>query len=419
MDVIADSGRPEAGDIDWAAAFSGYGQRATASEIRELLKLLEQPGIISFAGGIPDPDLFPRDIVAQAHARVFADPQRAQAALQYSVSEGYAPLREQLVQAWRDQGVALDIDNILITNGSQQALDLIGRLFLDAGDRLLSARPTYLGALQAFNGSDPRHGDLGELAEGGPDAKLAYVMPDFANPTGESLGMNERLALLADARARGVAVVEDAAYVSLSYDGPAPASLLALEARAQGSVDAGRVIHCGTVSKTVVPGLRIGWVVAPRPVIRKLVLMKQACDLHTGSLAQMVLSDVMAEIGPAHVERLRAVYGERRDAMLAALERHMPPGVTWTRPKGGMFIWVDLPEGMDGAALLERAIATEQLAFVPGAAFYASDPRRNTLRLSFSLSTPALIAEGMLRLGRLIRATGPGVDRGAGVGVDA
>jgi DNA-binding transcriptional MocR family regulator len=410
MDLSSDRDAALPGDIDWTAAFSDYGRRAVASEIRELLKLLEQPGIISFAGGIPDPALFPLDIVAEAHARVFADPQRAQMALQYSVSEGYRPLREQLARGWRDQGVVLDIDNILITNGSQQALDLIGRLFLDPGDRLLSARPTYLGALQAFTGSAPSHGDLGELAApfgAAPAAKLAYVMPDFANPTGESLGMNERRALLADAEARDVTVVEDAAYVSLSYDGEAPASLLALDAQAKGSVDAGRVLYCGTFSKTVVPGLRIGWVIAPKPVIRKLVLLKQAADLHTGSLAQMVLSDVMDRIGPAHIQRLRAVYGERRDAMLAALDRHMPLGVTWTRPRGGMFVWVELPSGMDGAHLLARALETERVAFVPGAAFYAREPKRNTLRLAFSLSDPAAIEEGMLRLGRLIRANLP------------
>jgi len=398
--------RQSAGEpIDWSAAFSAYGQRATASEIRELLKLLDQPGIISFAGGIPDPGLFPVEILAKAHARIFADPTRAAAALQYSVSEGYPPLREQLAQGWRDQGVELSIDNIMITNGSQQALDLIGRLFLDAGDRLLSARPTYLGALQAFNGQAPSHGDLAELAAGRADAKLAYVMPDFANPTGESIGLNERHALLADADAAGVVVVEDAAYVSLSYDGEAPASLLALESASKGSIEAGRVIHCGTFSKTVVPGLRVGWVIAPEPVIRKLVLLKQAADLHTSTLAQMALSEVIDAIGQAHIVRLRETYSARRDAMLAALERHMPAGVNWTRPKGGMFVWLDLPHGVDGAELLARAIETERVAFVPGAAFFADGAKPNTLRLSFSLNPPAAIDEGVGRLGRLIRST--------------
>ncbi len=393
---------PEHGAVDWAGAFSDCGRRATASEIRELLKLLDEPGIISFAGGIPDPALFPLELMGEAHARLFADPKRAQAALQYSVSEGYAPLREQIARPWREQGVNLDIDNILITNGSQQALDLIGRLFLDPGDRLLAARPTYLGALQAFNASAPSHGDLAELAAGVPPAKLAYVMPDFANPTGESMGMNQRQALLADAAARGVPLVEDAAYVGLSYDGEPPESLLALDAKAQGSVDAARVLHCGTFSKTIVPGLRLGWVIAPRPVIRKLVLMKQAADLHASSLAQVVLSDLLEQLGSDHVQRLRQIYGQRCEALLGALQRHMPAGVSWTRPKGGMFVWVELPEGLDGADLLKRAIETEKVAFVPGGAFYASTPKRNTLRLSFSLNPPDVVEEGVRRLARVI-----------------
>jgi DNA-binding transcriptional MocR family regulator len=389
--------------VDWAAEFSDLGQRATASEIRELLKLLDRPGIISFAGGIPDPALFPMDMIADAHAKVFADPARATAALQYSVSEGYLPLREQIAQTWRDQGVACSPDNVLIVNGSQQALDLIGRLFLDAGDRLLAARPTYLGALQAFNGPKPTHGDLAELKSGGAKAKLAYVMPDFANPTGESMGMNERQALLADADAKGVVLVEDAAYVALSFDGEPPPPLLALDAKAKGEIDASRVIHCGTFSKTVVPGLRVGWVVAASPVIRKLVLLKQASDLHASSLAQMVLCDIVERLGHAHIDKLCKVYGARRDAFMAALDQHMPAGVSWTRPKGGMFTWVDLPEGVDGAGLLERALAEENVAFVPGAAFFAKDPVRNSIRLNFSFNEPPIAEEGVARLGRLLK----------------
>jgi len=396
--------RSDAGD--WEHSFSDLGQRATASEIRELLKLLDRPGIISFAGGIPDPALFPMDIIAEAHARVFADPKRAAASLQYSVSEGYLPLREQIAQTWRDQGVVCSPDNVLIVNGSQQALDLIGRLFLDAGDRLLAARPTYLGALQAFNGPKPTHGDLAELKSPSANAKLAYVMPDFANPTGESMGMNERQALLADADAKGVVLVEDAAYVALSFDGAPPPSLLALDAKgkakAGGGIEASRVIHCGTFSKTIVPGLRVGWVVAASPVIRKLVLLKQASDLHASSLAQMVLCDIVERLGGAHIDKLRKTYGARRDAFMAALDEHMPAGVSWTRPKGGMFTWVDLPEGLDGARLLERALAEENVAFVPGAAFFAKDPVRNSIRLNFSFNEAPIAEEGVARLGRLL-----------------
>ena len=395
---------PTLAPLDWTASFSDYGARASASEIRELLKLLVQPDIISFAGGIPDPALFPRELLAEAHAKVLGDADLARQALQYSVSEGYAPLREQLAAPWRAKGVALDLDNILITNGSQQALDLISRLFLNPGDRLLSARPTYLGALQAFNAAAPEHGDLDELIAGGPGAKLAYVMPDFANPSGETLPQQDRQALLAAAERRGVALVEDAAYVELAFDGAPPPSLLELDAKAKGGVDAARVIYCGTFSKTVVPGLRLGWIIAPKPVIRKLVLLKQAADLHTSSLSQMALSEVLARLPANHLEELRGIYGARCAAMLAALERHMPKGVSWTKPKGGMFVWLDLPEGVDGAKLLERAIAEERVAFVPGGAFFATAPRRNSLRLAFSLNPPEVVEEGIARLGRLLRS---------------
>jgi DNA-binding transcriptional MocR family regulator len=391
--------------LDWPAHYSDYGRRATASEIRELLKLLDQPGVISFAGGIPDPELFPLRALADAHRRILEDPARARLALQYSVSEGYPPLRDWIAAQWRAEGVGCGPENILITNGSQQALDLIARLFLDHGDRMLTGRPTYLGALQAFTGAAPTYGTIDELGDpAAPRAKLAYVMPDFANPTGESMTLAEREALLAGAAAHDVAIIEDAAYVALSYDAAPPPSLLALDARAGGHVDGGRVLHCGTFSKTMVPGLRIGWVVGPAPVIRKLVLLKQACDLHSSSLAQMALTEIVGELDAGHLEKLRATYRARRDAMLAGLEAYMPAGVSWTRPAGGMFVWVTLPERLDGAALLEKALRTERVAFVPGAAFYPDRGGRNTLRLNFSLSPPEVIGEGLMRLGRLIAA---------------
>ena len=391
--------------LDWPAHYSDYGRRATASEIRELLKLLDQPGMISFAGGIPDPALFPIRAFADAHRRILEDPVRARLALQYSVSEGYPPLREWIAAQWRAQGVGCGPDNVLVTNGSQQALDLIARLFLDRGDRMLTARPTYLGALQAFTSAAPVYGTLDELDDfGAPRAKLAYVMPDFANPTGESMSLEARTAVLAGATARDVVIIEDAAYVALSYDAPPPPSLLALDAQMGGHVDGGRVLHCGTFSKTLVPGLRIGWVVGPAPVVRKLVLLKQACDLHSSSLAQMALTEIVGELDTGHLEMLRATYRARRDAMLAGLSAHMPAGVRWTKPAGGMFVWVTLPEGLDGALLLERALRAERVAFVPGAAFYPDRGSGNTLRLNFSLSPPDVIDEGLARLGRLIAA---------------
>lgn len=389
--------------IDWAERFSPFGRRAKASEIRELLKLLDQPDIISFAGGIPDPKLFPRQLMADVHAEIFADEPTSNQALQYSVSEGYAPLRELLVAEMKSLGVACTKDNIVITNGSQQGLDLLGRLFIGPEDKVLVARPTYLGLLQAFTASAPTYDDLALLT--GPEpvkAKLAYAMPDFQNPSGETMTLAEREALLDGARRNDTVLIEDTAYNKLSFDGPLLPSLMELDIAREGGIENSRVVYCGTFSKSVVPGLRVGWIVAATPIIQKLVLMKQASDLHTSTLAQVALAKVMERLPADHAETLCATYRPRRDAMVQALEEFMPEGVAFTRPAGGMFIWVQLPEGFDGAALLARAITEERVAFVPGSAFYATQPMLNTLRLSFSATCPDKIREGIRRLGALI-----------------
>lgn len=390
--------------MEWSQRFSPYGVRAKASEIRELLKLLDQPDIISFAGGIPDPRLFPRQLLADVHAEILGDEALSAQALQYSVSEGYSLLRELLVAEMAGLGIPCSPDNILITNGSQQALDLIGRLFIGPEDRILVARPTYLGLLQAFTAGGPVYGDIAQLESGATPirAKLAYAMPDFQNPSGTTMTMAEREALLDGARRADTVIVEDTAYNKLSYDGPIQASLTALDIAREGGIENSRVIYCGTFSKSVVPGLRVGWIVAASPVINKLVLMKQASDLHTSTLAQVALAKVMQRLPENHVQTLCDTYRPRRDAMVQSLEAEMPAGVTFSRPGGGMFIWMTLPEGMDSADLLKRAIEEERVAFVPGAAFYADQPQRNTLRLSFSATNPAAIHEGIRRLGRLI-----------------
>ena len=398
---------------DWSRHFAPRAARMGASEIRELLKLLDQPDIISFAGGIPDAALFPREPLAAAFARVLGDPARAAAALQYSVSEGYRPLREWLANYMAGLGVACTPDNILITNGSQQALDFLGKLCIGPGDGVLVAAPTYLGALQAFNCYEPRYETLpgpesnrlhAGAGEGGGAPKFAYVMPEFQNPTGTTLDRRARAAVLDLAEALDLLVIEDAAYEKLRYDGEREPSLLQLAIERAGHIDEARVVYCGTFSKTIVPALRIGWAVAARPIIQKLVLIKQASDLHSATLNQMVMHEVAAELIEPHALEIRAAYRARRDAMLRALARHMPPGVDWTRPEGGMFIWVTLPVHLDGARLLERAVREARIAFVPGEAFFADRSRRNHLRLSFSLADPATIEEGIERLGRLLRA---------------
>lgn len=387
---------------DWSETFSMAGRRARVSEVQELLKLLTRPGLISFAGGVPDPAFFPRELARQAHERVLSDPEVARQALNYSITEGYEPLREAIVRHMRGLGVPCEVDNILITNGCQQALSLVGQLFLDAGDRVLAARPTYFGALQAFDAYGPQFATL--TPEGAlPPAKLGYIMPDFANPTGVSLTREERLDVLDRAEAAGAVLVEDTAYSALYYDGPPPPSLLALDAERRGGVDAARVIYCGTFSKTVLPGLRIGWVVAPRPVIAKLVLLKQGVDLHAGTLAQTVMVDVLRDLDTDHLARIRDAYSHRRDAMLAALADHMPQGVTWTRPGGGLFVWLDLPRQADSMVLVKEAIDRANVAFVPGVGFYAAEPETNTMRLSYSLCDEARIRKGVAALAEVVR----------------
>lgn len=400
--------------------FAARAHRMKASEIRELLKLLDRPDIISFAGGIPDPNLFPAEAFAHAMAENLDQGRRAQA-LQYSASEGYLPLREWIRSRMARIGVPCETDNILITSGSQQALDYVGKLFLSQGDTALVGWPTYLGALAAFNAYEPRFDRLclranrspesyeRAAAEAGGQVKFAYLSTDFANPTGETATYEERLALLDMAEDLDCAVIEDAAYQSLRYDGEDVPPLLALEIERKGRVDDCRTIYCGSFSKTLSPGLRVGWVVAPREVVAQMVLLKQAADLHSATLNQMAVRDVAAACFDAHVARVRQAYRQRRDAMLNALEAHMPPGVTWSRPEGGMFVWLTLPPGLDGGDLLRRSLDSVKVAFVPGGAFHADGTGRNTLRLSFSNSDESRIGEGIRRLGQLLRDTLPEV----------
>jgi DNA-binding transcriptional MocR family regulator len=400
--------------FDFEACFASRAERMKASEIRELLKLLAQPDIISFAGGIPDPDLFPTDIIARAYAKVTTE--AAAQALQYSTSEGYPPLRQWIADYMGRLGVAASPDNILITNGSQQVLDFAGRLFLSPNDTALVTAPTYLGALQAFSAYEPNYDALDltpgtnmpagyreRAAENGGRVKFAYAVPDFSNPTGATIPLDERMALLNLADELCIPVIEDAAYTALRYDGEPVASLMALDVERSGGIENTRTVFCGTFSKTLVPGLRVGWVCAAQRLIDKLVLIKQASDLHGPSLNQMVMYAVATAVFDDQVERVRGAYQARRDAMLDALERLMPVGVTWRKPEGGMFIWLTLPEYVDGKDLLARSIREARVAFVPGGAFFADGSGANSIRLSFSLAEPDAIETGISRLGRLLR----------------
>ncbi|MCB1416108.1 MAG: PLP-dependent aminotransferase family protein [Nitratireductor sp.] len=400
--------------IDWERVFASRMGRMKASEIRELLKLLEKPDIISFAGGIPDPALFPADDFAKAYSAILTDG-RQEAALQYSVSEGYPPLRRWIVKEMAGLGVACDVDNVLIVSGSQQALDYLGKLMLSAGDTALVTWPTYMGALGAFNAYEPNYDRL--VAHGNRSAedyrrtaqaaggrvKFAYCSVDFANPTGETLDRRARENLLDLAGELDIAIIEDAAYQRLRYDGEAIPPILALEIERTGSIENCSTLYCGSFSKTLSPGLRVGWICGAKEVIAKLVLMKQAADLHSSTINQMAICDVAESLFEEQVAKIREAYSARRDCMLAALEREMLKTVRWTKPEGGMFVWLTLPEGFDGADLLARSLETQKVAFVPGRAFFADGSNGNTLRLSFSRADEATIEEGIARLGRLVR----------------
>jgi len=405
----------------WPDRYARRANRMQASEIRELLKLLDQPDIISFAGGIPDAKLFPSEAFAKAYGELLTGDE-AGAALQYSVSEGYLPLRQWVAAHMAGLGVPCSPDNIVITSGSQQALDYLGKLFLSPGDTALVTRPTYLGALQAFSAYEPRYDQLvpeggnrtpssyREAAEAaGGRLGMAYLTPDFSNPSGETLDRAARERMLDLCAELDIPLVEDSAYQALRYDGEAVSPILAIDCERSGGIDQTRTIYCGTFSKTLSPGLRVGWACAAKPVISKLVLMKQASDLHSPSINQIAIHRVAEACYEPHTAMLRDNYRKRRDWVLEALEKEMPEGVSWTKPEGGMFIWVTLPEGLDGAALLERAVKTERVAFVPGKAFHADGGGANTIRLSFSLANEKAAKEGIARLGRVIRAAMAGV----------
>lgn len=398
--------------VAWEEMFAGRAGRMKASEIRELLKLLTQPDIVSFAGGIPDPALFPMDAVRAAYAEILSHPETGPSSLQYSVSEGYAPLREWIAGYMGQLGVPCTSENIVITSGSQQGLDYIAKLFLSPNDTALVEEPTYLGALQAFSAYEPHYDVLfgSDTSADGYRARAAandgrigfiYVVPEFANPTGDTLDEAQRRQLLALASELGVPIIEDAAYEALRFDGEPVKPIAALALEACGDIEHSRVMYAGTFSKTVCPGMRVGWICAGTEVVRKIVLAKQAGDLHSSTLNQMVVHRVVSTMFDKHVQSLLPVYKKRRDAMLAALDAHMPPGTSWTKPQGGMFVWVTLPAHVNGADLLARSLAEERIGFVPGGAFSPGGVT-NTIRLNYSLAPEAVITEGVGRLGALI-----------------
>ncbi len=403
-------------ETEWERRYAHRTQRMGSSVIRELLKLTEQPDFISFAGGLPAPEVFPVKQVAEA-ADTLMKEMPAQA-LQYSTTEGYRPLREHIARKMAQSGVDATLDNLLITSGSQQALDLIGKLFIDPGDRIVVEAPTYLGALQAWNMYEADYAQVDADENGmvvdkldkalSSRPKFIYLVPNFHNPSGVTLSLERRRRLVQLAGEAGVPIVEDDPYGQLRFEGEPLPSLLALDALMHPSADGynGNVIYLSTFSKILAPGLRLAWVVAPAAVTRRLVSAKQGTDLQTSTFTQMLAYEVARDgYLDQHIEIIRATYRERRDAMLAALQESMPAGVRWNRPQGGMFLWCVLPPGMSAVKLLEKCVA-QRVAFVPGNSFYpcGGDDADRTMRLNFSNARPAMIREGIARLGAAIRA---------------
>ncbi len=388
----------------WDTLFARRTDGMKGSAIRDLLKVTQNSDVISFAGGLPAPETFPVAEFQRACMRVL-EMQGAEA-LQYGPTDGYAPLKECLADKMRRYGVPAEPENILLTNGSQQALDLIGKLFIDPGDVILTESPTYLGALQAFNAYQPSYVTV-PLDDDGMDVdklegvlaankvKFIYVLPNFHNPAGTTLSAERRMKLVEAAARHGVFIVEDDPYGELRFEGDNLVPLVVLHKE--------NVLYLSTFSKTLSPGIRLGWIVAPEQIISRFIQAKQGADLHTSTFLQMVVYEICQQgFLPEHVKFIRQMYRERRDAMLSAMERYFPAGVTWTRPQGGLFLWVRLPEHVDSGDLLKCALR-EKVAFVPGTAFHAEGGGHNTMRVNFSNASPELIEEGIHRLGNVLR----------------
>ncbi len=397
----------------WDNRYAQRTQRMKGSAIRELLKFTEDPEVISFAGGMPAPEAFPIKEFTTACNHIL-ETQSSQA-LQYSSTDGYLPLREMIATQSKRYGIEVTPENILITSGSQQALDLLGKIFINPGDHVIVESPTYVGALQALNVYGAEYipvptdeegmitSELEDCLRSSP--KFIYVLPNFQNPTGVTLSFERRLQLIELSEKYGVPIIEDDPYGQLRFEGDnLPAiEVLDSQTRAQDGCYSGNVIYTSTFSKTLSPGIRLAWVIAPPEVIHKLIMAKQGADLHTATFNQMIAYEVGKDgFINEHVKFIRKIYRERRDVMLETLEEHMPEGVNWTHPQGGLFLWLTLPECIDSRELLNEALKFK-VAFVPGSSFFTDGSHPNTMRLNFSYSNPELINDGIGRLAKAIK----------------
>ncbi|MFO7619328.1 MAG: PLP-dependent aminotransferase family protein [Thermoplasmata archaeon] len=390
--------------------YSRNAREMKASEIRELLKLTERKEIISFAGGLPNPDAFPVDKVKEICNHLLDE--KGASILQYGTTEGVTELRHAIAERMNKKGMNINYHNVLITAGSQQALDLIGKTFLDPDDTVIVGAPTYLGGTNAFksygavmegvpideNGMDPvlLEEKIQQLQMHGRSAELLYLIPAFQNPSGVTISHERRKQLLEVARKYDMLVIEDAPYSELRYSGEAIKPMKTMD-------DDGRVIYLGTFSKVLAPGFRVAWCIADRDILNKLIIVKQAADLCTNTFGQHIAAEYLNRgYIDEHIEKIRSLYKRKRDHMLAAMDKHFPAEATWTRPEGGMFIWVTLPEFIDTKDMFSRAL-DNNVAYVHGASFYADHSGKNTLRLNFTYATDEEIDTGIKRLADTIR----------------
>ncbi len=398
--------------MDYNSLFSKVVSRSKASAIRELLKVISNPGIISFAGGLPDPQLFPTQEIDDIFDTILKNAPKE--ALQYGSTEGQDKLKTELIRMVKEtENITVAPDQILVVSASQQALDMSARMFVDPGDSIITACPTYLGALQAFQvaGADilgVASDDNGVLVEDlqaklellqaqGKPCKFIYLVPDFQNPTGTTIPEERREKILELAKKHHTFILEDSPYRQVRFEGKAPRTFYELDG------GRGNVITMFTFSKVFVPGFRLGFIVGPADVIRKFVILKQAMDLCSSPILQLATAEFLRRnLLQAHIRKMIDVYRAKRDLMLKTLQECMPQGVTWTRPQGGLFLWLTLPKGMDATQLLPKAIENK-VAYVAGVDFYPDGNVFNDLRLNFSYSTPEQIVEGLKRLAQTIK----------------
>jgi len=404
----------------WEALFSEAGRSICGSAVRELFRVVQRPGMISFGGGLPAPETFPCEEVSQACVKVLRE--QGPLALQYGQTEGYNPLRDYLAEVtMAELGLFARRDNVLITTGGAQAADLLPRVLLNPGEAIVVEAPTFLGALTCFSPYRPRYisiplDDQGmqverleEVLARERGVKFIYVIPSFQNPAGCTMSLQRRERLVALADACGVPILEDDPYSKLRYSGEPLPALVVLDQRrlrvtaGEEAYQVGNVVYVGSFSKILSPGMRLGWVVGPVPIVAQLALAKQGTDLHTSLLVQMIAYELCRQgFFPTHVAGIRELYRRRRDLMIRLMREHFPAGVRWTEPEGGLFLWVTLPEGVDTGAVLPEAIA-EGVAFVSGRAFFAGEARSNCMRLNFSNANEEQMERGIARLGAVLR----------------